>query len=115
MYSFLNKYSRFKEGYKSYEPTVQPLKPDNDNEQLKSSINQPFYLNRKPSFDKPFDENPRSPIFQRSSDSTSSKPKWDVRLPQLLNSTVGPDRSVILMKTTFSSSILCFFSLSVSV
>ena len=29
-------------------------------------------------------------------DSNSNKPKWEIRLPQLLNSTVGPDRQVIL-------------------
>lgn len=39
-------------------------------------------------------EIPRSPILQLQSSVNVAKSKWEIRLPQLLNSTVGPDRQV---------------------
>ncbi len=48
----------------------------------------------------------RSPTFQPQHDSNSTKPKWEIRLPQLLNTTVGPDRQVI----SLNQNILLFFS-----
>ncbi len=50
----------------------------------------------------------RSPTFQPQHDSNSTKPKWEIRLPQLLNTTVGPDRQVISLNQNILS---CFFSL----
>jgi hypothetical protein len=41
-------------------------------------------------------------------DSNSTKPKWEIRLPQLLNTTVGPDRPVILSIKNLSVYIYFF-------
>jgi hypothetical protein len=47
-------------------------------------------------------ERPDSPISELEIDSNINKPKWEIRLPELLNSMVGPDRQVnIHQKTNF--------------
>jgi hypothetical protein len=48
----------------------------------------------------------RSPTFEPKHDSNSTKPKWEIRLPQLLNTTVGPDRQVISHLQNISSSFI---------
>ncbi|CAF3454505.1 unnamed protein product [Rotaria sp. Silwood1] len=73
-----------------YEASVQSLQSDDD--ESKSLTQQPFYLNKQPSIENPPKENPRSPTFQAQSDSNATKSKWAIRLPELLNTTVGPDR-----------------------
>jgi hypothetical protein len=87
-----------------YEASVNSL--ENDDDDPKSSIQKPFYLDRQPKIGEPLVESPRSPLFYAQFDSNSTKPKWEIRLPQLLNSTVGPDRQVILLIKTFST--YCF-------
>lgn len=58
------------------------------------------------------EESPRSPTFHAQYDPNSSKPKWEIRLPQLLNTTVGPDRQVI---HTFSIYIYICYMIAVVV
>jgi hypothetical protein len=55
-------------------------------------------MDRPPSFEKPpikLKERPKSPINQPQLDPYINKSKWEIRLPELLNGTVGPDRQVI--------------------
>ena len=95
-----------------YEGDVHLLESDG-NEETNLSPERSFYLNRPTSIEKssgrqtirlseeiePFirvEEPSRSPTFHSQFDSNSNKPKWEIRLPQLLNSTVGPDRQVTL-------------------
>jgi hypothetical protein len=40
------------------------------------------------------DGRPDSPISEPEITTNSNKSKWEIRLPELLNSTVGPDRQV---------------------
>jgi len=40
------------------------------------------------------DGRPDSPISEPEINSNSNKSKWEIRLPELLNSMVGPDRQV---------------------
>ncbi|CAF2640836.1 unnamed protein product [Rotaria sp. Silwood2] len=83
--------SRLLENWRDlYEASVHSLQSDDD--ESKSLTQPPFYLNRQPSIENAPKENPRSPTLQPQSDSNATRSKWAVRLPELLNSTVGPDR-----------------------
>jgi hypothetical protein len=44
-------------------------------------------------------ERPDSPISESQIDTNTNKSKWEIRLPELLNSMVGPDRQVNKKKT----------------
>ncbi|CAF3295916.1 unnamed protein product [Rotaria socialis] len=73
-----------------YEASVNSLQSDDD--EPNAIMPQPFYLNKQSSIENPLKENPRSPILLPQSDSNPGKSKWAIRLPDLLNTTVGPDR-----------------------
>jgi hypothetical protein len=45
-------------------------------------------------------EIPSSPIHEPELDLNPNKSKWSIRLPELLNSTVGPDRQVNIINAS---------------
>ena len=79
-----------------YETSVQSLRSDED-EQRTSPV-KPFYLESQISIEqspRKNDENhSESPISEIEPESNRNKSKWEIRLPELLNSMVGPDRQV---------------------
>ncbi|UJR38119.1 hypothetical protein I4U23_030798 [Adineta vaga] len=75
-----------------YEASVQSLETDDVDLRTVRSHQKPYYLERSSSIEKPAEETPRSPIILPQAERNVIKPKWEIRLPQLLNSTVGPDR-----------------------
>lgn len=93
-----------------YEASVNAL-PSEDEEKTPAPATQPFFLNRPPSVEKALgkwrrffqfrffigcflEEKAASPPLSPQPKSNPLKPKWEIRLPQLLNGTVGPDRQV---------------------
>lgn len=86
-----------------YETSVQSLRSDED-EQRASPV-KPFYLESQTSIEQSprksdnedhsiHDRRLESPISEIEPESNRNKSKWEIRLPELLNSMVGPDRQV---------------------
>lgn len=73
-----------------YETSVQSLRSDED-EQRASPV-KPFYLeSQTPTERSPSRTDDR---ILESSEPNKTKSKWEIRLPELLSSMVGPDRQV---------------------
>ncbi|UJR08169.1 hypothetical protein I4U23_012442 [Adineta vaga] len=75
-----------------YETSVQSLHSDDDGEE--STIQKPFYIDRPIQIETPSQREipPPPPIYQHEVESNISNSRWQIRLPDLLNRTVGPDR-----------------------
>ncbi|CAF1010280.1 unnamed protein product [Adineta steineri] len=76
-----------------YETSIRSLQSDDEDQ--RSTTQKPFLLQRQPSIQKPqnfIQERSLSPTYQLPIDSNAAKSKWAIRLPELLSSTVGPDR-----------------------
>ena len=99
-----------------HQTSVQSLRSDED-EQRSSPI-KPFYLepetppqqHRSPIHENHFllDQRSESPVVEVESETNKLKTKWEIRLPELLDSMVGPDRQV-KMRTIL---VLLFLQLS---
>ncbi|CAF3457211.1 unnamed protein product [Rotaria socialis] len=73
-----------------YERSLHSLKSTDEDH---VSTNQPsLCLRRQPSVNRPSSRIICSPIYQRPFDLNTPKSRWEIRLPQLLDTTVGPDR-----------------------
>ncbi|CAF1087379.1 unnamed protein product [Adineta steineri] len=85
--------SKFLENWQNlYEASVNSLEADDDELRHPIKQKQPFFLDRPVSIEQPPEESPRSPIIPSQANINSLKSKWEIRLPELLNTTVGPDR-----------------------
>ncbi|CAF1008093.1 unnamed protein product [Adineta ricciae] len=74
-----------------YETSVQSLYSDDEDQ--RSTTQQPFYIDRQAPAARPEREMRLSPsIYHSELEVNLSKSKWQIRLPELLSSTVGPDR-----------------------
>ncbi|CAF1238593.1 unnamed protein product [Rotaria sp. Silwood1] len=75
-----------------YETSLHSLQSDDDDEDRRSVPKKPFYSDRQLSVENPNIVRSYAPMYQSQVVSNTSKSKWEIRLPQLLNGTVGPDR-----------------------
>ncbi|CAF1258306.1 unnamed protein product [Rotaria magnacalcarata] len=73
-----------------YERSLHSLK-STDEDRVPTSQSS-IYLRRQPSVERPSSRTTYSPIYQRPFDLNTAKSRWEIRLPQLLDTTVGPDR-----------------------
>ncbi|CAF4333112.1 unnamed protein product [Rotaria sp. Silwood2] len=73
-----------------YETSLHSLQSDDEDRRLLPKT--PFYVDRQPSIAKPKIAKSYAPIYQPQVALNTSKSKWEIRLPQLLDGTVGPDR-----------------------
>ncbi|CAF0989939.1 unnamed protein product [Adineta ricciae] len=74
-----------------YETSVQSLYSDDEDQ--RSTTQQPFYIDRQTPAAQPQREiHPSPSIYHSELEANLSKSKWQIRLPELLSGTVGPDR-----------------------